>query len=819
MAAAASGGDSVASRLRSSSASGTGLSASRSSSSSSASRSSSSSSASELGTEPSLDLLALERWVNKRPLLGEVAQPAEASALRMPAEVDVPDGAKIVAQSSSATTHIVSAIAIVILIVGIFGRYQWGPVESLGQTWSFVLIGSGSLTLLALVLINNKEKTRAIWDRVTLATLVNCASPVIILGLLATLIGIGGCITAISGWNIPGLEFILKNIPISIAFSLTLVRGGVHAINHGVMTARRHNRERQLVQEKLRQFHIEQNVIGFDKGEEERQRSEITRLNNCLPPELSVHRALDRHTPYGKPYDDLVSVHAASSEYRACIKRLFEGGPELSTPKMDAAACYIPQSDLVLEIRAPQNGQPSLLKGCKAWYEGLYESLPSLGVLDIALGGIMLFTALTAIVFLAAPSLVPAGLDVFTKDPYLSVPFAFILLSNCISCVRTGYRMLSIHKREDKRAFIEEDLALIDIGLEKECVRRYYEYIKSTTEDQRILDELKGLNDHFLAGFAEFEKRLVKAKNRVLSNEEDLGVLHNQLKPYIPYLAKPALILGLLLAIFGAACLGMSVTHNVPAFLEFLTKNTSLSVLFSGSLLTLGFSNIYRGASMTEVGKKEGWKKESRAYRQLLLGKIPELPTSDIEIGPASMLPASAQDAAIPERLLRAIPKLPTSRVVPASMPPISGARVVDIPEPVEGKGVAPLDTIAEPALKMAEKGCMFNCWIKSPNVLCVPHGILGLFLLGCSIAGIIMVAGAPVPSFLDFIARDASASAAFFFSLLVVGADATNTAYRMYTYDSRKTEDQQDLELLKRCYKKIMEDRDDEVSVSSASS
>lgn len=724
----------------------------------------------------------VERWWKRPPeLLGEfevtestAAEVRQAIQPSKTIQVASLHDKSMTVQNSSVKTKLIVTIAIAILITGFLGEV--GPLSEMGTAISFVLITGSSITLIVIGLLAHKEKVRALWDYYTLRFLTGCATPVIILGVLATVVGIGGCITALSGWDIPGLDFILKNIPISIAFSLTLVRGGVHAINHGVMTARRYNRERQVAQMRYRIAHIEETVQGLSEESRKAQFANVDRLNNCLPKDIRLEAHLKENELYGKQFEDLPLVREASCQYRLGALKLINPMPlDLFTQERPAIPVPAEAAPLILPNEVDtealvQDQDPSALSGCNAWYESLYQRLPSLGTFDIGCGFLMLFTACTALVFLAAPSLVPSGLEVFTTDPYLSVPFAFLLFSNCLSCLRTGHGMLSIQKREEKRAQIEEDLLLMDIGLEMTCVFNFNERLKAAV-DPKFHQELDKLYTEFLRSLGPYRERLARAQARTEQNEKELGYLHNGLKERIPQLAGPFIVVGVLLVLFGLACTFMSVTHIVPSFLEFLTKNTSLSILFAATLLAVGSSNIYRGGSMSDVEEKKGWKKTSIDIRRDFLERIPEL--------------TGSRSARPHPRTIHGDYEVKLDREKPELSPDVAVA-------------------VAEKGAEIAKRGCMYGGFLMDPVTHSYFHGFLGFFLLAASIAGIAMALGAPVPDFLDFIAKDPSASAAFFFSLLVVSGDSINTAWRMFTYHDRKNEDNEDLRIIQQCHTRI---------------
>ena len=88
-------------------------------------------------------------------------------------------------------------------------------------------------------------------------------------------------------------------------------------------------------------------------------------------------------------------------------------------------------------------------RGIKSWE----KTLPTLGVVDMALGQIMLLAGITAVICVCFPkTTVLPGIDIIAKDPALSASFSLVLLSNWINCTVTGRRMLAYKERQKARA-------------------------------------------------------------------------------------------------------------------------------------------------------------------------------------------------------------------------------------------------------------------------------------------------------------------------------------------------------------------------------
>lgn len=603
----------------------------------------------------------------------------------------------------------------------------------------YVAIGGGLgfvFGILGLVL-THKEKVRAAWDKVSLKVLPNLAKPSQIIGILVTLIGICGCVTAVSGFKIPGLELILQNIPISIVFSLTLIRAGLHMINNGVLLSRQINRSRQEADQSYRLLQIENYVSGVEDNEKANRLKETYRLDQRLPKEYRLHKTLAPGDLYAKTHTDLDPLRA---------KKPFGNKlPDIVKPEVDSFTMTLEmpprESQISIPVGVEGGGEKPALS--ERWSNFWYKHLDKVGKIDMVVGQLMLFTALAGVLLMAAPGLAPPGLGIIAKDPYLSVVFAVLLIGNWINCTRTGWRMLSYKKREEKRAAIEEDLKLIDAGLE---LRHQLEY--SARFEDKANAELK---DKLIALRKRAEEALeaLKAAPTVPESRFDrFG------KAVTPHLATPSIILGILITFFGMACLGMSISGHVPDAFHFLSKNTPLSVLFSSGLLLVGIDGVYRGAALSDFNKKEKNKKESVEVRKKFLEKL-----------------------YFPE--IRALEPVSQSVNVEATQQKIL--------------------TFTE---RLA-KG-WYGLWFKSLKISWVPEGGLGLFLIACSLMGLIMACGAPAPSSLDFIVKDPSYSATFCISMLGIGFDALNTSWRMVNYKKRKTDDKIDLKLLTTSYNQL---------------
>lgn len=593
---------------------------------------------------------------------------------------------------------------------------------------------------------------RAKWDKVSLKVLPRLSKPSQIIGLLITIIGICGCITAISGFEIPGLELILRNIPVSIVFSLTLIRAGLHMLNNGVLAGRLINRTRQEADQYYRLLRIENNIEGVSPEEMEKRLAETHRRDQRLLEQYRLAHQLQAHQLYAKQNNDLAPI-------RPFLKA---GLPELSKPVGDTFEVTL---EMPKEITLPKEDQkvtpPPLSFGDK-WNNFWYNHLETIGKIDMVVGQMMLFTALAGILFLAMPGIAPPGLSIIANDPYLSAIFVVLLIGNWINCTRTGWRMINFKKREEKRAAIEEDLKLIDAGLE---VRYYLEAFGKGLEQSKETELTKRL--------IELTARAKAAINRPEDNEK--GRLDHFGKALVPHLATPSIIMGILIAFFGAACLGMCISGNVPDIFYFLTKNTPLSVLFSSGILLVGLDGIYRGASISDLGKKEKWKEKSVNVRQNFLRQL---------YSPWIQEPASKTEPHESKKVMESI----------------------EVPKPPGNNNAKAQGKIHEFLNRLA-KG-WYGIWFKSLKGLWIPDGILGLFLITCSIMGLCVACGAPAPRALDFIVKDPSYSGTFCVSMLGIGFDALNSSWRMLNYKNRKDDDKNDLRILRESYKKLFPDR-----------
>jgi hypothetical protein len=343
--------------------------------------------------------------------------------------------------------------------------------------------------------------------------------------------------------------------------------------------------------------------------------------------------------------------------------------------------------------------------------------------------------------------------------------------------------MLSYNKREEKRAAIEEDLQIIDAGIERESARAFHSWImaqldetKNGENDQEITQLQDRLTDIHGALEQQFTRivpqaRLARAQARWdRLDEKPTGVdycFERVGKFLVPKLATPAIILGALLTIFGAACLGMSITKQVPWIFEILTKNTPLSVLFASGLIITGLDSIHSGATMSEVKKKNKNKKAYLEARQELIYKL--YPT-----------------------LLR--PE-PIEAVAPRTL---SGNQEANLASPPVANGEKREEMAKELTTFFEQKG-WYGFWVKNLNKMWMIHAGLASFLLTSSILGLLMAMGVHIPN-IDFISKDPSFSTSFCIGLLAVAADGINTAWRMGKYKSRKKQDADGTDLIIRC-------------------
>lgn len=86
----------------------------------------------------------------------------------------------------------------------------------------------------------------------------------------------------------------------------------------------------------------------------------------------------------------------------------------------------------------------------------------------------------------------------------------------------------------------------------------------------------------------------------------------------------------------------------------------------------------------------------------------------------------------------------------------------------------------------------------RSLKVLGVICGLMGAFLVFCSLVGFAKAAGVDIDSAFSFIKDDPSFSAFFCLSLFAFGGDGISNAQRMFEYNSRKSDDYQQISTLK---------------------
>lgn len=255
------------------------------------------------------------------------------------------------------------------------------------------------------------------YNRCRLSVMSYTATPMIIIGLVMTILGTLGLITALTGASIPGIEFIAKHIPASVVLSLFMMRAGLHLLNNGPMQALKLARWRQEAVLFYMQAWMEQ-----DLEKKAALLKEISALNYSLPEEYRLEEQLGVNALYGKTCPD----HWISSKLK----------PEIAK------------------------------SGMQKWYDFWLNKQGTIGKIDSILGNVMLVAGVASIVFLFIGSdNLPSELGALGNDPHLSIAFALLLISYWLDCTKRGQRMQGLQAREIRRADYERDYQLIAMGI------------------------------------------------------------------------------------------------------------------------------------------------------------------------------------------------------------------------------------------------------------------------------------------------------------------------------------------------------------------
>lgn len=440
------------------------------------------------------------------------------------------------------------------------------------------------------------------WNYYKFKFLPLLSTPSLILGLLLTIIGIGGFITAVSKWNIPGLSFIAQYMPASIVFSLTLIRAGIHLIFSAVKLSLLVNRSRQDEQARLLEARVREKL---EIGNPTLLDYDIHNSNLSLPASVRIEHTLGVDALHGKSFADR-EINGQS--YKAAINALFAGRP-------------IPPPALT-------SPPPCIKTLSSRWYSFWERRLPALGALDMVLGKFMLIAGIGALI-LMVKNKVPPGLEVLAQDPSLSIAFALILLGNYVSCSYTGWRMLNFSYREGKRAEIVEYLMLINAKVNRQKALQFHNWLKERLTaggHTAAIEQLDALHTQYLS-----EPIPTMPAS---PNEKPTGVygwFHDAGKSFIPYLSKPTILLGVLVTLLGIACLGMSISKKIPDFMHIMAKNTPLSAFFAAGLIVGGLAQIHKGATLSEKGQKKEWKGLREAVQEQLLMGTPIVLPKDLK--------------------------------------------------------------------------------------------------------------------------------------------------------------------------------------------
>lgn len=441
--------------------------------------------------------------------------------------------------------------------------------------------------------LNKCKKAKITYEWIRLGSTPRLAFPAIIGGFAVSLIGTFSLITAISGFHIPGLEFITEHMPVSIVLSLILMRAGIHLQSGGVDMSRKRARWRQEGRSDL--------MVAWLKGPTPKTLEDAAGFKYSLTADTLP--LLPKNGIYGKETGDIA------------IEEILKALPELSKPNNVSQLPSNAPEEFNPEDFEPKAIQPGLWdRFFNTFYDKVYGMQKALGVFDLILGQVMFAAAICAVVFMCSPAgHIPPGLSILARDPYLSISFTFLLLSNWIDCTKRGLRMLTLDKRDKNRADIERDLQLIVLGKKIK---------ESSLDEGKKTQILEALKKHL-----EEEPRKVTFYDKI----HDVG------KKIMPKLGTPSILLGIIITLIGAAYLGMSVTNTVPIKLDFLTQNTPLSTLFSVGLISTGLFAIYRGVGLNDTTQKKKWKKLSKRCREHTLNKLfnlkrPDLKSVDIEV-------------------------------------------------------------------------------------------------------------------------------------------------------------------------------------------
>lgn len=658
-------------------------------------------------------------------------------------------------------TFLVGAVALTVKFTHIHSYW-------IGVAAAVSLLGIAVLALKSERGLQFISSFRAAWDRVTLKIITNIAMPSTILGIILTLVGFAGIFTAITGVQIPHLA-----IPVSIVLSLTLLRTGLHSLAKGVRISRRMQRFRLEMQQNNHLLHIQQNLL--DVKDAPLQIGEIKRLNNRLPGPMQMEHLLPKDTPYSKVIDDVSSNSAASYRYRLAVQKLMEGRPELALPTLEIPSRI--EGREFVDTDTHRTVEPIDPAMGKKWNDFWHRWMPTLGVIDMAAGQIMLLCGIGAIVlmFVSANKLPPI-FQILAKDPGLSFACVFILLANWVNCTRTGWQMLKWPEREARRNAVVSDEQLIDLGVELTHLEACHHWITTQLADADTI--LPQLQQHYEAYLETLPKDLAeKIRESNLRRREGLmenpsGVIdyiYETGKNIIPYLSTPSMVLGFILFSLGITLLVMSITKDVPAQLKLLAENTPLSILFSTGLIVSGIHATHRGIAMRDQGKKEGWKCKSKDVREWFLHDL---------------TPILADPTCT---------RAPQTRIITSIEIPVDHDYIYNHHKEVRESCQKILnERVARVEATVLEK---------SLNLMCLPDALLGTFFLLTSLVGIAICLGAPVPKGFEFVKADPHFSLFFCLTLIGIAVDALQTTWRMLTYHRRKEEDRVRLEALQSSY------------------
>lgn len=708
---------------------------------------------------------------------------------------------------------------------------------------------------------------RAGWDKLSLAIFPKLATIYVVLGGAVVFAGAGVIVVAVvPGVRLPGLEFIVKYIPVSIGLSLPLIRMGLHSVENGIRLSRRENKFVKDLEEKYHYFYIDQATGGIEekftkdgRGEYDRL-IELKRLENRCSQWLHLNAHLDKGAPHGREIAYLASGRARNYQMRKEVIEKLQSylAKDSSTPVPGALKAFVESLPQLTSYvgTAPPPSRSVIARALGAidrlwtwiknssvgrahnwlsnkWYSGCYKLLPALATVDMAVGWLSLVVGSIGFAYIFFPSLPThgwIGLEMITQDKYLSISVGLLLFGNFINCVQRSWRMVGLYRRESKKAAIQDDLQMIDHLLEQEAAKEFHNWIqqqldtmtKATPDDEgkRVLEEIKEAMRKI------FEQRLryspqedipsleviktrvdeiVKRWNE--NGKPPIGAISQFLKWFgdhvAPFLAKPATILGLVELLFGLACFVMCVAHHVPPALDFLTQNTPISILFSGSFVVAGLHMMHRGAALAKRKKKDGWKEDITKTRQVFLTALrPDLflpklrPDLAAQVADLTTYKGSEQYKAHLQEMIASIqPKLPKPKGGAPSGGTTSTKQTADtenLPQEAERNrslgerivaGYLKFSKLYDEAFKQALKGF----WMVN-----LP---LGGFLFVCALGGAIIAWGAPVPPQFEFVIKDPSFSLGFCLSTLAIGGDAINVSWRMGTYHKRYKDDKQERE------------------------